>query len=198
MSKIIAGGFETLEDANAALQRLTEAGVPKEYICTYRVNPPGMHDQTPIGGDRAESPGAKHVDKGAVKGAAVGAVVGLAAGAAMIPFLGPMGLAAGAGVGAYTGSLVGGLKETEKEVQPGHEDLRPAEMLVPVNVDAAGISADEIVRIFEQAGAWQIERAEGRWENGVWADFDPVSYPHLIGGRDRRDTRPAGENTTPR
>src|SRR5688572_20821931 len=115
MSKIIAGGFETLEDANAALQRLTEAGVPREYICTYRVNPPGMHDQFPIGGDRAESPGSKHVDAGAVKGAAVGAVVGLAAGAAMVPFLGPMGLAAGAGVGAYTGSLLGGLKETEKE-----------------------------------------------------------------------------------
>ena len=70
-------------------------------------------------------------------------------------------------------------------------------MLVPVNADAAGIGEDEIVRIFEESGAWQIERAEGRWENGVWADFDPVSFPRLIGGRDKRDTRPAGENTPP-
>jgi hypothetical protein len=195
MSKIIAGGFETITAANAALQRLVEAGVPSEYICTYRVNPPGMHDRTAIGGDRDASPGAKKADKGAVKGAAVGAMVGLAAGAAMTPFLGPAGIAAGIGVGAYTGSLVGGLKETSHEPQPGHADLRPAETLVAVNADKAGVDEQTLVRIFEEAGAWQVERAEGRWENGVWADFDPVSYPRLIGGRDTRDQRPAGESS---
>ena len=195
MSKIIAGGFETLDRANAALQRLTQAGVPKEFLCTYRVNPPGMHGTHPLGGDRDKSPGAKHAEDGAAKGMAVGAAVGLAASAVMVPFLGPLGIAAGVGAGAYTGSLVGGLKETDDEPQPGHEDLRPAEVLVAVDADAAGIGEDAIVRIFEESGAWQIERAEGRWEDGVWADFDPVTSPHLIGGKDRRDTRPAGRNT---
>lgn len=197
MSTIIAGGFETLQKADVALQRLSAAGVPREFMCTYRVNPPGMHDRTPIGGDRDESPGAKHVEGGSAKGVAVGTAAGLALGAAMTPFLGPLAVAAGAGVGAYTGSLLGGLKETDEEPQPGHEDLRPAEVLVAVSADAAGIGEGELVRIFEATGAWQIERAEGRWEDGVWADFDPVTYPHLIGGRDRRDTRPAGENTAP-
>jgi hypothetical protein len=195
MSTIIAGGFENIEYGNRALQRLTESGVPKEYICTYRVNPPGMHDRTPVGGDRDASPGTRHEHGNAAKGAAIGAAAGIAVGAAMTPFFGPVAIAAGAGVGAYTASLVGGLKGTDKEPQPGHEDFRPAEMLVAVNADAAGVDAQTLVRIFEEAHAWQVERSEGRWENGVWADFDPVSRPYLIGGRDRFDTRPAGENS---
>lgn len=196
MSTIIAGGFENIEYGNRALQRLGELGVPKEYLCTYRVNPPGMHDRTPIGGDRDASPGTRHEHSNAAKGAAVGAAAGLAAGAAMTPFLGPAAIAAGVGVGAYTASLVGGLSGTEKEAQPGHEDLRPAEMLVAVKADAAGVDESTLVKVFEEAGAWQVERAEGQWSDGVWADFDPATRPHLIGGRDRLDTRPAGENTT--
>jgi hypothetical protein len=198
MSTIIAGGFENITYANRALQRLVELGVPNEYICTYRVNPPGMHDRTPIGGDRDASPGTKHEHGNAAKGAAIGAAAGLAAGAAMTPFLGPAAIVAGVGVGAYTASLVGGLKGTENEPQPGHEDLRPAEVLVAVNADAAGVDEKTLVDVFEEAGAWQVERAEGRWADGVWADFDPATRPQLIGGRDRLDTRPAGESSARR
>jgi hypothetical protein len=198
MSTIIAGGFENITYGNRALQRLSEAGVDKEYVCTYRVNPPGMHDRTPIGGDRDSSPGTKHEGGNAGRGAAIGAAVGLAAGAAMTPFLGPAGIAAGVGVGAYTASLVGGLEGTNDEPQPGHEDLRPAEMLVAVKLEAAGVDEATLTRIFEEAGAWQVERAEGHWADGVWADFDPATRPHLIGGSDRRDTRPAGESSVAR
>src|SRR5260221_3704020 len=102
MSTIIAGGFENIEYGNRALQRLTEAGVDKEYICTYRVNPPGMHDRTPIGGDRSASPGTRHEHRNAAKGAAIGAAAGLAAGAAMTPFLGLAGRGAGDGVRAFS------------------------------------------------------------------------------------------------
>jgi len=195
MSTIIAGGFENIEYGNRALQRLSEAGVDREHICTYRVNPPGMHDRTAVGGDRHSSPGTKHEGGNAAKGAAVGAAVGLAAGAVMTPFLGPAGVAAGVGVGAYTASLVGGLKGTNDEPQPGHEDFRPAEMLVAVNLDAVGVDEGTLTRIFEESGAWQVERAEGQWADGVWADFDPATRPNLIGGRDRFDNRPAGENS---
>ncbi len=185
MATIIAGGFETYVDSQAALQGLREAGVPPDFVCEFRVNPPGMHDQTPIGGDRNESPGAHHAESGATKGAAIGAVVGTAAGVAAAPLVGPAGIVAGAGVGAYTGSLVGGLKGgVDREVQPDHTVVRPAEALVAVNVEGAGVPADEIVRILEGSGAWQVERSEGRWEDGQWADFDPVSVPQLIGGRD--------------
>ena len=185
MATIIAAGFETIVEAQDALARLQQAGVNSEYLCEFRVNPPGMHDETPIGGDRNESPGAQHVDSGATKGAAVGAAIGTVAGAAITPFLGPAGIVAGAGVGAYTGSLVGGMKEGVDETpQPDHTTVRPAGALIAVNVDGAGVSEESIVRAFEEAGAWQIERTEGMWEDGEWADFDPLDPPRLIGGRD--------------
>jgi hypothetical protein len=185
MATIIAGGFETIVEAQDAMRRLQEAGVNDEYLCEFRVNPPGMHDTTPVGGDRAKSPGAENADKGASKGMAVGAAIGTAAGVAITPLLGPAGIVAGAGVGAYTGSLVGGMKKgVDEQAQPDHTIVRPAEALIAVNVDGAGVAEDAIVRAFEESGAWQIERTEGHWENGEWADFNPVDAPHLIGGRD--------------
>lgn len=185
MATIIAAGFEAYVESQDALARLARAGVNSEYLCEFRVNPPGMHDETPIGGDRHESPGAQNADKGAAKGLAVGAAVGTAAGVAITPLLGPAGIVAGAGVGAYTGSLVGGMKKGIDETpQPDRTVMRPAEALVAVNVDGAGVPEDAVVRAFEEAGAWQIEKTEGRWENGQWADFDPITPPHLIGGRD--------------
>src|SRR5256885_13897973 len=104
MSTIIAGGFDVLADAQAAVHRLEQAGVSRDDLCRFRVNPAGEHNALPAGGDRDASPGAKHAGRGAIKGAAIGAAVGLAAGAAAPPMLGPPGLAAGAGPGADTGS----------------------------------------------------------------------------------------------
>ncbi len=185
MATIIAGGFETYAETQAALERLAASGINPEYICEFHINPPGMHSQTVIGGDRNESPGAHHVKGGATRGAAVGAVVGTAAGIAATPLMGPAGIVAGAGVGAYTGSLVGGMKGgVDHEAQPDHTVVRPAEAMVAVNADGAGVAPEEIARVFEDCGAWQIERAEGLWEDGEWADFDPVAPPQLIGGRD--------------
>jgi len=184
MATIIAGGFETIVEAQDALRRLADAGVNSEYLCEFRVNPPGMHDTTPVGGDRHESPGAHEADSGATKGAAVGATIGTVAGVAITPLLGPAGIVAGAGVGAYAGSLMGSRKGIDNEPQPDHTVLRPAEAMIAVNLDGAGVPEDQLVRIFEEAGAWQIERAEGRWENGQWADVIPVDSPHLVGGRD--------------
>ena len=186
MAQIIAGGFENIVPADSAIARLMECGVSREFICQFRVNPPGMHDQFAVGGDRNESPGAHKATSGAAVGAAVGAAAGLAAGAAITPLMGPAGVVAGAATGAYAASLVGGMGNTEKdeEGQPQPEDMRPAEALVAVNADAAGIAPEEIVRIFEECGAWQVERAEGLWAEGEWKDFDPVTLPHLVGGSD--------------
>ncbi len=192
MSKIVAGGFQGVTEADEALRRLQQAGVDLEYVCTFRVNPAGEHHGIPTGGDHASSPGAKHAHAGAAKGAAIGAAVGAVAGAAATPFLGPVGIAAGAGVGAYTGSLVGGLKEIEDEPSPGHADVRPAANMVAVNVDASGVSEDVIVRKLEESGALLVERTEGTWSEGSWADFDATSRPNVIGGLEfarRADTQ---------
>jgi len=191
MATIIAGGFEVSNDADAAIVRLREAGVRDESVCTFRVNPAGEHHAIPAGGDRGASPGAQNAGKGAGAGAAIGAAAGLAAGAAATPFLGPAGLAAGAAAGAYAGSLVGALGRMDKEPQPQQDSVRPAETLIAVNADAAGLLPDDVVRLFEECGARQVERTEGRWEDGAWADFDPLSPPQLVGGRDMREPRGA-------
>jgi hypothetical protein len=182
VATIIAGGFETYDKAQVALRNLGAAGINDEYLCEFHINPPGMHATNPLGGDHDESAGAHLADDGATKGAAIGATVGTVVGAAASPVLGPAGIVAGAGAGAYAGSLVGGLKGgIDQEPQPDHRDVRPAEEMIAVNVDGAGVPEDQIVEIFERAGAWQIERADGTWEAGEWKDFDPVSPPRLIG-----------------
>lgn len=187
MTTIIAGGFDVYSKTQAALQRLREAGVAEDNLCEFRINPPGEHHGAPLGGDRHASLGAKDAEDGAGKGAAIGAALGVAAGIAATPLIGPAGIVAAAGVGGYTGSLVGSLGEVSTEAQPDHEDVRPAEAMVAVNVDAGTVAAGEIVRIFEECGAHQIEQAKGTWANGEWADFDPVSRPQLIGGTDYRE-----------
>ena len=199
MSTIIAGGFPVSTEADAAVRRLQDAGVSIDDICTFRVNPAGEHNAISTGGDHATSPGSHHAHGGAAKGAAIGAAVGLAAGAAATPFLGPAGIAAGVGVGAYTGSLVGSLKEIEHEPSPDHGDVRPAENMVAVNLDACNCSEESVLRTLEECGALIVERAQGTWSDDAWADFDPASRPNVIGGlefarradMDRPGNRPA-------
>jgi hypothetical protein len=182
MSTIIAGGFPVMTEAQDAVRRLQDAGVSIDYICTFRVNPAGEHQGIASGGDHASSPGAHHAHSGAAKGAAIGAAVGLAAGAAATPLLGPAGLAAGVGVGAYTGSLVGSLNEIDHEPPPDHGDVRPAQNMVAVNLDACGCSEETVVRTLEECGALIVERAQGAWSEDAWADFDPTTRPNVIGG----------------
>ena len=186
MATIIAGGFDVYSKTQAALQRLREAGVPEANLCEFRINPAGEHDQTPIGGDRDASLGAKDAEEGAGKGVAIGAALGVAAGLAATPVIGPAAIVAAAGVGGYAGSLLGSLGEVSSESQPDEAEVRPAEAMVAVNIDAGTVSSEEIVRIFEECGAHQIEQAKGTWANGEWTDFDPVSRPQLIGGKDHR------------
>jgi hypothetical protein len=174
MTTIIAGGFTTSDAAEQAMQRLVAAGVNEDNLCSFRVNPPGEHDGTAIGGDRPESPGAK--DAGG--GAAVGAVAGAAAGAVASTVLGPVAIAGGAGVGAYTGALVGALGSMDHRTH--RDEMRPAENLVAVNVDSGDIAEQRAINLFEECGAIQIERAEGTWSNGEWSDFDPITPPQLI------------------
>lgn len=187
MSTIIAGGFDVASEAQAATRRLEQAGITRDDVCCFHINPAGAHNALPAGGDHDVSAGARKAGGGAGVGAAIGAVAGLAAGAAAAPELGAMaaaGVAMAAGTGAYVGSLWGSLKSIDKERAAGHDDVRPAETLVCVNVDRTGMGADDISRIFEECGARQVETAQGTWIDGEWADFDPVSPPHLIGGSD--------------
>jgi hypothetical protein len=181
METIIAGRFATHERAERAINHLLADGFHQNDASTFFVNPPGQHDQFPVGGDQDADANATKADTGAVAGAAVGGAAGAAA-ALLVPGLGPA-LALGViGVGAYTGSLAGALTKLggrkpaqETDASPG----RPPGVLVAVRVldpKAEDIALD----VLRAEGAQDIERKQGIWEAGEWKDFDPVAPPDLV------------------
>jgi hypothetical protein len=63
--------------------------------------------------------------------------------------------------------------------------------MVAVNTDTDD-DQELAVDLLHDHGARMIERADGAWRNGKWADFDPVSTPnviesHVAGSAERRD-----------
>jgi hypothetical protein len=165
---IIAGRFDTFDDANAVKARLVEHGFAHDAISVFFNNPPGRHDLTEIGGDEHADPEAKHAAGGAMAGAAAGAGLGLAAMAT-----GPFGVAALAATGAYVGALAGAMNATDdtRHEQP----LRRASGVI-VGVLADG-REDEAIRALRDRGADNIERAHGTVVDGDWTDFDPIDAP---------------------
>jgi hypothetical protein len=196
MTSIIAGRFEQQTLADQAVEALKRDGFGEDDISVFFVNPPGQHGTFPIGGDRDVSPGAAQAHSGAVKGAAIGTAVGLGVGLAAAPLAGPAAAIVGASAGAYAGSLAGALKETDEEParnkvdvqaepvapQPVVELIKPvrsAGMMVAVRAPdfAKRVVAVDVLRA---AGAQDIERADGTWQDGQWVDFDPLKPPLLV------------------
>lgn len=185
MTLIVAARFNTFDAANAAAQRLMEAGVHEDALNVFYVNPPGAHDSFPVGGDQAADPDARRAPGGAVGVAtlmgAIGAVVGGVIVSAFADSLIPV--VAGAGVGAYIGSLMGAMRrmdprrdrvqEPHRSAQP--QEGRPAGVMLAVN--AEGERAQDIAAILVAAGGHQVERAHGKWRGGKWEDFDPLQPP---------------------
>jgi len=195
METIVAGRFETLEKAEAAVGELIAAGFRHDDASAFFVNPPGQHAKLPLGGDEYADPEAGRAASGAVAGAVAGGAVGLAA-AMAVPGVNVAILLGVVGVGAYTGSLAGTLAKLSagrpREALPSTPE-RPAGVLVAVRVFARGEnatpevvdakypSAEEIaIRTLREAGAKDIERATGTWQDGEWKDFDPVAPVQLV------------------
>lgn len=188
MSLIIAARFDTFEHARSGADVLLRNGVSPDDMHTFFVNPAGAHSRLPIGGDRMADPDSKGAPFGAVGGAAIFAVVGAVIGAligfnlnnALLPVIG------GAGVGAYVGSLIGGVSRlgrgrdatTSATTSSPTEETpaaRPSGVLLAVRVDAS--RQQEIAGLLRETGGVEIERAQGRWEDGQWRDFDPLETP---------------------
>jgi hypothetical protein len=51
--------------------------------------------------------------------------------------------------------------------------------MVAVNV-GSGEREDVALRVLRERGAANIERADGLWQDGDWADFDPNAEPVLV------------------
>jgi hypothetical protein len=181
MATIIAGRFETQEQAQRAVEELEAAGFTHDEATTFFVNPRGQHDQFPVGGDQYADAKATDAGKGAAAGAVIGGAAGLAAAvtvAAAAPVL-ALGVVA---LGAYTGSLAGALSKLggkqpteDVEASPG----RKGGVLVAAHAMSAR-AEDIALETLRRHGAADIERRQGVWEDGDWKDFDPVAPPELV------------------
>jgi hypothetical protein len=181
METILAGRFDTSEQAQHAVEHLIAKGFRHDDATTFFVNPPGQHAQFPVGGDQYSDANSTNADAGAIAGAAVGGAAGVAA-ALAVPGLGAA-LALGViGVCAYTGSLAGALARLGQRDAADTTDAspgRPAGMLVAVRV-ASQRAEDIALDVLHQEGALDIERKQGVWDAGEWKDFDPVAPPALV------------------
>ena len=182
MTTIIAGRFEQQEQVQHAIEEMVRTGFSADQISSFYVNPPGQHNQTPIGGDRDESPGAKESTTGTAAGLATGGTVGAAIGAATAPVTGPIGAITGAFVGGHIGSLVGSLNKMSdngEAVEENKVPVRQAGMVVAVSVPEPN-NEGQAIQVLRSLGAEDIERTEGTIVDGDWKDFDPVSAPALV------------------
>lgn len=177
MTQIVAGVFDDEQAATAAAHGLRGAGFDASDLDQFSLLPPGQHQGLPSGGDETADPKAKGGDAGAVKGAAIGTAVGAVAGLAATPVLGPIAVAGGAAAGAYAGSLAGAVERMGKS-RPAPQP-RPAGVMVAVHADSSSDKA-RAVDVLREQGARMIERADGTWRNGKWADFDAVRAPEVI------------------
>lgn len=172
MATIIAGHFDHVEHLEEAVRLLEGQGFAKDDYATFYLNPPGQHGLYSLGGDAPADQGAAGAGKGAAAGAAIGGGVGLAIGA----IGGPIGALAGTGVGAYLGALAGALSQVDDPKPEAATLDRPAEPpggpMLAIHCDAPGSEATAVA-ILGHSLARRIDRANGRWKDGSWTDFDP-------------------------
>jgi hypothetical protein len=198
MHTIIAGRVETQERAEQLIGALQGKGLALDDMQAFFVNPPGMHAAFPVGGDTDIGKGTAEAGAGQAKGVALGAVAGLAAGgvaAVAVPPLAPVLAVALTGVGAHVGGLAGALsstrdpreqkpegsEEADETGPPQSTDIRRGGMMLAVRVTDR--TEPIVIEAMRTAGVQDIERARGRWDDGQWLDFDPLSTPQKIGDR---------------
>jgi len=185
MSLIVAARFTTFPAAESAAQKLFDAGFVEEDVTLFFVNPRGQHARYPIGGGTGTDPGAQDAPKGAGMGVTIGAVIGAVVGVAIFAaFSAPLLVSLiAAGVGAYVGSLAGAMSRTRKQGEHVHRSLHRKESRDSGVLVAVHVSLDnqlEAARVLRDAGGMSIEKATGRWQQGRWADFDPLRTPEPL------------------
>lgn len=189
MPNIIAGRFQELEAAAAALSQLVASGVGRNQIASFFAGPAGQRDEQAHEARPEASTGSEQ----SPLGAATGALGGIGAGAAVGAIGGPIGAAAGAAVGAYVGSFVGALHnlkeagEADGTVDPVEPQPRKSGVVVAVMANDSRSQANAIVAL-RAAGAADIEYAEGNIIAGEWTDFDPGARMSLAD--DNQDAEP--------
>ncbi|WP_251880049.1 hypothetical protein [Achromobacter sp. Marseille-Q4954] len=189
MSLIVAGRFDTFDHAAEAARKLCAEGFTEDDIHTFYINTAGEHARFPIGGDRVADPDARGGHFGAVAGASalglvfalLGGLIAARVGASVLIVI------AAAGVGAYLGALAGALwvigrgrrrHPAASVARDAHPAVRQAGVMLALHISP---DRDALARtVLTQAGGTDIERAQGRWLNGKWEDFDPLTPPRHV------------------
>ncbi len=188
MSLIVAARFDTFDAAEAAAARFFAQGWEQDALNIFFVNPPGAHARYPVGGDRAADPDARGAEGGAWGGAAAFGAVGAVVGAGLLMAFGQAGwiVVAAAAVGAYLGALGGALSVAGKAKRAFAKSsqtsdsppVRPSGVLLAVHVEPG--QQTDVADMLRACGGKDVERANGRWREGRWVDFDPIEPPSPV------------------
>ncbi|APD11127.1 hypothetical protein UC34_03420 [Pandoraea vervacti] len=180
MAMIVAGRFTTCDQANLVASRLYDRAFRPSDVSVFFLNPTGQHAKFPIGGDVDADAAARPAGKGAAQGVIAGGAFGLALGALLfvtvwrfwlVPVVGMM-------AGAYLGAFLGALQRmrSRERVSAREAGMRDAGVMLATHVSES--TADTAIAVLRDAGAAEIEQADGVWEAGEWRDFDPVKRAH--------------------
>ncbi|MDR3399772.1 MAG: hypothetical protein P4M06_19695, partial [Pandoraea sp.] len=84
----------------------------------------------------------------------------------LVPVVGMM-------AGAYLGAFLGALRRmrSREHVPASQAGMRDAGVILATHVSES--TADAAIAVLRDAGAAEIEQANGVWEDGEWRDFDP-------------------------
>jgi hypothetical protein len=183
MTSTILTTYSTVEDAQAAIRDLTEAGFDSADIGLATHNMDNVYyDEDVSGGEGAGF--------GATIGTVFGAVAGLVA--ITIPGVGPviaagplaaaLGAITGAGIGAVSGAVTGGITAAlvnlgvpEEDANYYAESLRRGSALVSLNV--YDNDADRAEAILQMHNPVDIDRRVAHWTSSGWSRFDPDVDP---------------------
>jgi hypothetical protein len=184
MSLIIAARFSTFMEAENAAKALISNSFPENEVSVFFVSPPGQNHAHRGGGDEFADPGARFAQRTALIGAGIGGALGAGAGFALVtasPDIHAAVSIIGAGIGAYCGSLMGalsGMRNAQKRSRPGRDTgVRHSGVMVAVN--ATPDNEMLALQLLKSHGGKDVERANGFWRDGKWADFNPVNPPVL-------------------
>lgn len=182
----VTGLFDQYSDAQAAVDRLAEAGISHDDISVVASNVDGRYDT-----DKSEA--AEGAGTGAGIGALVGGAGGLLTGLGMvaIPGVGPVvaagwlvataaGAAAGAVAGGAAGGLIGALTNSGVSEEDAHvyaEGVRRGGTLVTARV-TEGAEEDAARAILQQSNWVDIGERRRAYAEGGWVAFDDRAAPY--------------------
>jgi len=201
-TRTVVGLFDTMEQANRAVDELNREGISRDEISVIANNEKNQYADYSSGSGQV----GKGIAGGAGAGAAVGGGLGLLAGltALAIPGFGPV-IAAGpiaaaltgAGIGAATGGLIGGLTKAGVHESDAHlyeEGVRRGGVLVTVRT--SGDHTDHVSDVLDRNGAIDVDEKSREWETAGWTPRHQRTPDTLTG--DTTGSSLTGDRAMPR